>query len=96
MMNNNLHTRSQRLLAPARGLSEPRFDAEMRIANWPGNFGNEVQQLMEALQTSGNDVELRACADVLNATTPPGVPDGLLRMLSHAIFDNPNTPLRET
>jgi hypothetical protein len=37
-MNNNLQTRLQRVLASAQGLSEPRFDADMRIDNWPENF----------------------------------------------------------
>ena len=88
-----LPTRLQRLFASAAGLSEPRFDVEMRIANWPETLSTEVKQLTEALRTSRNDIELRTCAEMLNAT-PPEVPDGLLMMLSRAVFDNPNTPLR--
>jgi hypothetical protein len=65
----------------------------MRVANWPEPFSTEVKQLTEALLASKNDIELRTCAEMLNAT-PPEVPDGLLIMLSRAIFDNPNTPLR--
>ena len=65
----------------------------MRIANWPETLSNEVKQLTKALLASGNDIELRTCAEMLNAT-PPEVPDGLLRMLSRAVFDNPNTPLQ--
>lgn len=94
-MNSNLPTRLQHLVLSARGLDEPRFDAKMGIANWPENLVNDVKQLIQAIQTSGNDVELRACADILNLSEQPNVPDGLLRMLSHAVFDNPNTPLRE-
>jgi hypothetical protein len=94
-MNNTLPTRLQHLLAAARGLSELRFDDSTRISNWPENIANEVKQLIELLQTSGNDVELRACADMINVAAPTGVPAGLLRMLSQAIFDNPNTPLRK-
>ena len=95
-MNNNLSNELRRLLASARGLDEPRFDAQMQIMNWPENMVTELKQLAELLQTSGNDVELRACADILNASEPPDVPDGLLRLLSHAVFDNPSTPLRKS
>jgi len=89
-----LPARLQRLFASASGLSEPRFDVEMRIANWPETLSNEVKQLTGALQSSGNDIELRTCAEMLNATPRPKVTDSLLRMLSRALFDNPNTPLR--
>lgn len=93
-MNVNLPTRLQHLLTSSHGLAEPFFDAEMRIKNWPENFVNEVKQLHEAIYASANDVELRACADILNANESSGTPEGLLRMLSRAVFDNPNTPLR--
>ena len=96
MMNNTLPDRLQRVFTLACGLGEPRFDAEMHITNWPENLSNEVKELIDALRTSGNDVELRACADILNATPPTRVPEGLVRMLSYSVFDNPNTPLRET
>jgi len=94
-MNNNLQTRLQRVLASAQGLSEPRFDADMRNDNWPENLTSEVRHLIKAFYFSGNSVELRACADLLDSTTPPDVPEGLLVMLARALFDNPNTPLRE-
>jgi hypothetical protein len=94
-MNNNMQTHLQRVLALAHGLDEPRFDADMRIDNWPENFTSEVRQLIKAFYSSGNSVELRACADLLDATTPPDVPEGLLVMLARALSDNPNTPLRE-
>jgi hypothetical protein len=67
----------------------------MRITNWPEQLTTETKQLIEAFQTCGKKDELRACADLLNATSPTGVPNGLLRILSYAVFDNPNTPLRE-
>ena len=95
-MNNDLQSRLQRLLVWARGLSEPGFDAEMRINNWPRNLVDEIEQLIKALYASKNDFELRECADILNAAASPEVPDALLQMLSRAVFDNPNTPLRET
>ena len=95
-MKNNLPVRLRQVLASARGLGEPRFEVEMRITNWPENLANEVKELIRAIQTSGNEVELRACADILDAIQLPDVPNGLLRMLSRAIFDNPNTPLRGT
>jgi len=94
-MNINLPTRLRQLLASASGLGEPIFDAEMRITNWPENFTNEVRHLTGELNSSGNQVELRTCADVLNTIQSLDAPEGLLQMLSRAVFDNPNTPLRE-
>ena len=92
-MNPNLPTRLKRLLGLARGLGEPRFDPQKRITNWPEDFVNEFQQLSGELRRSRNDVELRECADILNATASPDVPDTLLQILSRATFDNPSTPL---
>ena len=92
---NDLTARLQRLLASSRGLEEPRFNAELRIVNWPENLEREVTHVIAALQSSANEGELRACADLLNEHETSGVPEGLLQILSRATFDNPKTPLRE-
>jgi hypothetical protein len=92
---NDLTTRLQRLIASSRGLDEPTFDVELRIVNWPENLERELTDLVAGLQSSTNDRDLRACADLLNQYDLSGVPEGLLQILSRAIVDNPNTPLRE-
>jgi hypothetical protein len=92
---NDLTTRLRRLLTSSRDLEEPRFNAESRIVNWPENLERELTHVVAALQGSTNDGELRACADLLSEHEASGVPDGLLQILSRAMFDNPKTPLRQ-
>jgi len=89
-------TRLKRLLAWASSLSAPTFDTEMEITNWPRNVADEFHQLIKALYRSTNSTELRECADILNKAASPEVPEAVLQMLSRAVFDNPDTPLRET
>lgn len=93
---NGMSERLRHLLASARGLKEPQFDAQMQITNGPENITTKVKRLVGLLQTFGDNKELRVCADILNASELPDVSDGLLRLLSHAVFDNPNTPLHES
>ena len=92
-VNNNLQTRLQELLVATQGLDEPKFDSEMRIVNWPVALADEVEQLVIAIMRSTNDVQLRACANVLNAASY--VSHDLAAILARAIYDNPNTPIRE-
>jgi hypothetical protein len=92
---NELTARVRRLLASSRGVDEPRFDAQLRIVNWPESLERELTDVVAALQSSTNSSELRACADLLIEHEPLGVPEGLFQILSRATFDNPKTPLRE-
>ena len=91
---NDLTARLRRLLMSSRDLEEPTFNAESRIMNWPENLERELSHVVAALQSSTNDGELRACADLLNEHEASGVPEGLLQIVSRALFDNPKTPLR--
>jgi len=91
---NGLTARLQRLIASSRNLEEPMFDGKLRIVNWPEDLERELTDVAAALQSSTNDGELRACADLLEHEVS-GVPEGLLQILARAIVDNPNTPLRD-
>ncbi len=95
-MNSSLSNSVRYIIKLAQGFNDPEFDEKLQIVNWPSNFTTEVKELSGLLQGSKDEVELRACADILNADSIPGVPDGLLQLLSRSLFDNPNTPLRES
>lgn len=95
-MSEDLPNGLNRLLALARGLPEPQFNSQMRIVNWPESITSEVRKMIERIETSGNSVELRMCADILDTNDNCGIPAGLLHLLTRSTFDNPSTPFYES
>lgn len=91
-MKNELIKNAELLLAKAEGLPEPHYDLSMKKSNWPDSMNTMLEEFVHSLCACGMEDELLEFAVWLELVKKDRLPNGLIQIISHCLYDNPNTP----